>query len=75
MTKKFAVNIKTLLAKITNISSFKTIRAKLLSAFILTIIPVILLGAVSFSIAKNALEKKARNLQLIQWRRQRIILN
>lgn len=61
MTKKFAVNIKTLLAKITNISSFKTIRAKLLSAFILTIIPVILLGAVSFSIAKNALEKKARD--------------
>jgi methyl-accepting chemotaxis protein len=60
MTKKFVVNIKTLLAKITNLSGFKTIRAKLLSAFILTIIPVLLLGAVSFSIAKNALEKKAR---------------
>jgi methyl-accepting chemotaxis protein len=59
-TKKFAVNIKTFLAKITNISGVKTIRAKLLSAFILTIIPVILLGAVSFNIAKGALEKKAR---------------
>ncbi|NLM28493.1 MAG: methyl-accepting chemotaxis protein [Clostridiaceae bacterium] len=53
------MDIKTLLSKI-KISSFKTIRAKLLSAFILSVIPVILLGVVSFSIAKNALEKKAR---------------
>jgi len=60
MTKQSDLNIKALFAKITNISNFKTIRAKLLSAFILTIIPVILLGVVSFSIAKNALEKKAR---------------
>jgi len=60
MTRKSAVNTKTFLAKTTKIFDFKTIRAKLLSAFILTIIPVLLLGVFSFSIAKNALEKKAR---------------
>jgi len=57
--KKLNADNKSLLSK-DKISSFKTIRAKLLSAFILTVIPVILLGTVSYSISKNALEKKAR---------------
>lgn len=46
-------------AKIINFFSFKTIRSKLLSAFITTVIPVVLLGIVSYNIAYNALEKKA----------------
>ncbi|NLK68048.1 MAG: methyl-accepting chemotaxis protein, partial [Clostridiaceae bacterium] len=54
------MKIKELFSKVTKIFSFKTIRSKLLTAFILTIIPVILLGTVSFNIAKNALFEKSQ---------------
>ncbi len=54
------MKIKELFAKVTKVFGFKTIRSKLLTAFILTIIPVVLLGTVSFNIAKNALFKKAQ---------------
>ena len=43
-----------------NLFTFKTIRSKLLTAFILTVIPVILLGVVSYNISKNALIEKAQ---------------
>jgi len=54
------MNIKKILSKFTAIFSFKKIRTKLLTAFILTIIPVILLGVLSYSIADRALMDKAK---------------
>lgn len=48
--------------------SFKTIRSKLLTAFILTVIPVILLGLVSFNISKEALKEKAQTATMDTFR-------
>jgi len=48
------------LTKMTKIFSFTTIRSKLLTAFILTVIPVIVLGFVSYSISKNAILERAQ---------------
>lgn len=53
------MSFKNHLVKIINFFSFKTIRSKLLTAFITTVIPVILLGIVSFNIAADALQRKA----------------
>lgn len=53
-------SISKLFSNVSRLFSFKTIRAKLLSAFIIMVIPVILLGTVSYRISANALENKAR---------------
>lgn len=57
---KNIMKTKKILVKAANILSFKTIRSKLLTAYILTIIPVILLGVVSFNVSKEALQEKAQ---------------
>jgi len=54
------MGLKKILEKISGIFSFKTIRSKLLTSFILTVIPVILLGIVSFNVSKNALKEEAQ---------------
>ena len=54
------MDVKKILVKISEIFSFKTIRSKLLTAFILTTIPVILLGIVSFNISKKAILERTQ---------------
>lgn len=53
-------NIKKQLVKLKNFFNFKTIRSKLLTAFVFTIIPVVLLGIVSYNISENAIREQAQ---------------
>lgn len=54
------MNTKQIIAKLSKMFSFKTIRSKLLTAFILTVIPVILLGNVSYYISKEAIQRRVQ---------------
>jgi len=65
------MGLKKILEKISGIFSFKTIRSKLLTAFILTTIPVILLGTVSYNISKNAIQNMAETNTMVEMRQAR----
>ena len=54
------MKLKEVFTKISGVFSFKTIRSKLLTAFLLNVIPVIALGIVSYSISKNSIMQKAQ---------------
>lgn len=54
------MEIKKFFGKVSNIFSFKTIRSQLLTAFILTIIPVLVLGIVSFNVSREAIQERSQ---------------
>lgn len=53
------MKLDVLIRRITSFLGFRSIRTKLIAAFMVTIIPIILLGAVSFYSSRNALKEVA----------------
>lgn len=55
------MQVKQIFSRLPEIFSFKTIRSKLLTAFLINIIPVIVLGSVSYHISKRSVKEMAQS--------------